>query len=59
MSYDKYDFYAPAMTMAGALKVLPLSVHPYICPYVRYSQRRPLSKSNSFDQNFMNIGQIF
>ena len=26
--------------------------------YVRLSQRRPLSKSNTFDQNFMKLGHI-
>ena len=41
--------------MARALSVTP--VHPY-CTYVRTSRRRPLSKSNTFDQNFMNLGHI-
>ena len=37
-------FYAPAMTMAGALSVTPV--------------RRQLSNSNTFDQNFMKLGHI-
>ena len=45
----------PAMIMAGAL--LPLSVSPYFT-YVRLSRRRPLSKSNTFDQNFMKLCHI-
>ena len=40
------------MTMAGALSVTPVRTH------VRLSKRRPLSKSNSFDQNFMKLGHI-
>ena len=45
------------MTMAGALSVTP--VRPSVRPYVRtYVQRRPLSKSNTFDQNFMKLGHI-
>ena len=35
--------------MAGALNVIP------VCMYV---QRCPLSKSNTFDQNFMKLGHI-
>ena len=45
------------MTMAGALSVNP--VRPsllYLCTYVCLSQRRPLPKSNTFDQNFMKLG---
>ena len=34
-----------------------LSVHPYFT-YVRLSQRHRLSKSNTFDQNFMKLGHI-
>ena len=45
-------YYAPAMTMAGALSVTP--VRTYLRTYVR----RPLSKSNTFDQNFMKLGHI-
>ena len=48
----KRFYYAPAMTMAGALSVTP--VHPY----VRLSKRHPLSKANTFDQNFMKLGHI-
>ena len=45
--------YAPAMTMAGALSVTPVRT------YLRTSvQRCPLSKSNTFDLNFMNFGHI-
>ena len=33
--------------------VLPLSVRPY---FTYVSLRRPLSKSNTFDQNFMKLG---
>ena len=57
-AYDKFLFFnAPAMIMAGALSVT-LSVHPYLRTYVRTSRRRPLSKSNIFDQNFMKLGHI-
>ena len=48
----KLGFYAPAMTMAGALSVTPVR------PYVLLSKRRPLSKSNTYDQNFMKLGHI-
>ena len=41
--------------MAVALNVTP--VRPYIT-YVRLSRQRPLSKSNTFDQNFMKLGHI-
>ena len=48
------------MTMAGALSVTP--VRMYICmsvhSLVHHTQRRPLFKSNSFDQNFMKLGRI-
>ena len=53
------DFYAPAMTMASALSVTPVS--PYVHTlrtYVPLSQRPPLSKSNTFDQNFMKLDHI-
>ena len=30
----------------------------YPCPYVRHNQRRLLSKSNSFDQNFVKLGHV-
>ena len=34
-------------------------VRPYVRTYVRTSvQRRQLSKSNTFDQNFVNFGHI-
>ena len=53
------------MTMAGALSVTPVRtyvctyVHMYLRTYVSTSvQRRLLSKSNTFDQNFM-IDQNF
>ena len=53
-------FYGLAMTMAGALSVTPVRPYViYICMYVRLSQRPPLSKSNTFDQNFMKLGHIF
>ena len=40
------------MTMAGALSVTP--VRPSVRTYVlRSVQRHQLSKSNTFDQNFM------
>ena len=42
--------------------MLPLSVRTYVLYihiYVRTSvQRRPLSQSNTFDQNFMKLGHI-
>ena len=47
------------MIMAGALSVTP--VRPsvlYVRTHVRTSQRRPLSKSNTFDQNIMKLGHI-
>ena len=45
------------MTMTGALSVTP--VRPYVRTYVHTSvQRRPLSKSNTFDQNFIKLGHI-
>ena len=44
------DCYALAMTTV-LLSVTP--VHPYVTPTVR-----PLSKTNSFDQNFMKFGHI-
>ena len=52
--------YVPAMIMAGALSVTSVrpSVRSYVLTYVRLSQRRPLSKSNTFDQNFMKLGHI-
>ena len=56
--------YAPAMTMAGALSVTPVRpsvrtyVRMYLRTYVRLSKRRPLSNSNTFDQNFMKLGHI-
>ena len=49
-------FYAPAMIMAKALSVTP--VRPYVRTYVHLSRRRLLSKSNTFDQNFMTLGHI-
>ena len=51
------------MVMTGALSVTP--VRPSISAYVHFGlsvrtshQRRLLSKSNSFDQNFMKLGHI-
>ena len=49
------------MIMAAALSVTPVSpsvlyVRTYVLTYVRLSRRRPLSKSNTFDQNFMKLG---
>ena len=41
------------LLIAGALSVTPVR------PYVRHTKRRPLSKSNSFDQNCMKLGHIF
>ena len=58
------SFYAPAMTMAGALSVTPvcLSVRTYlrtyIRTYVRLSKRRPLSNLYTFYQNFMKLVHI-
>ena len=48
------------MTMAEALSVTPVSryVHTYIGLSVRHSQQHLVSKSNSFDQNFMKLGHI-
>ena len=47
--------YAPAMTMAGALSVTPVgTLHTYVC----MSQQCQLSKSNTYDQNFMKLGHI-
>ena len=48
-------FYASTMTMARALSVTPVR------PSGRtnlLSKRRPLSKLNTFDQNFMKLGHI-
>ena len=41
--------------MAGALSVTPVRLSVL---YVRLYRRRPLSKSNIFDQNFMKLGHI-
>ena len=51
--------YAPAMIMAGALSVRPsvLYVRTYFT-YVGTSRWRRLSKSYTFDQNFMKFGRI-
>ena len=49
-------YFAPAMTMARALSVTPVASS--VCTYVCLSKRRPLSKSNSVDQNFMKLGHI-
>ena len=38
--------------MAGALSVTPVRTH--VC----LSKQRPLSKSNTFNQNFMKLGHI-
>ena len=46
-------FYAPAMTMAGALSVT------LVRQSVRTSvKRRPLSKLNTINQHFMKLGHI-
>ena len=47
------------MVMAGALSVNPVrpSVRIYVRTYVR-PDRRPLSNSNIFYQNFMKLGHI-
>ena len=42
--------------MAGALSVTPVRLS--LSTYVRLSRRRPLSKSNTFDHNFMKLGHI-
>ena len=62
------SYYAPAMRMAGALcprhdngrgiKCYPCPSVLYLRTYVRLSRRRPLSKWNTFDQNFMKLGHI-
>ena len=44
------------MIIAGALSVTP--VHPSVCTYVHLSRRRLLSKSNTFDQNFIKLSHI-
>ena len=54
------NFYAPAITMSVALSVTRvrtyvLYIRTYVCTSV---QRRTLSKSNTFDQNFMKLGHI-
>ena len=48
------------MTMAGALSVTPVRtyVHTYLRTHVRLSKCRPLSNSNTFDQNLMELCQI-
>ena len=46
------------MTMAGALSVTCTHVCPSLRTYLRLSKRRPLSKSNTFDQYFMKLGHI-
>ena len=51
----------PAMTMAWALSVTPVGpsvhtyAHTYVRIYIRLSKQRPLSNSNTFDQNFMKL----
>ena len=53
-------FYAPAMIMAGALSVTPVRpsvLYVRTCTYVR-PDRRLLSNSNIFYQNFMKLGHI-
>ena len=52
LTHKLFLFYAPAMTMAGALSVTPVRM------YVRLSKQRQLSNSNTFDQNFMKLGHI-
>ena len=39
-------------------QVIKCYLSPNVCPSVRHTQRRPLFKSNSFDQNFMKLGHI-
>ena len=53
-----FSFYllCSLMTMSGAFSVTPVCLSA--CPSVRHTQRRPLSKSNSFDQNFVKLGHI-
>ena len=46
--YSDCHNYASAMKMAGALSVTP--VRPYVRNYIRLSRRRPLSKSNIFNE---------
>ena len=57
-------FYAPRHDNGRALSVTPVrpSVRTYVRTYLRtyvriLSKRRPLSKSNTFDPNFMKLGQ--
>ena len=50
-----FAFYAPAMIMAGALSVTP--VRPSLL-YVHLSRQHRLSKSNTFDQNFVKLGHL-
>ena len=54
--FDRMNYYALAMTMAGVLHVTP--VCPYVRPSVCHTKRRPLSKSNTFDQRFLKLGHI-
>ena len=51
------SYYSTALIMAGVLSVT-LSVRPYILTYVHLSRQRPLSKSNTYDQNFMKLDHI-
>ena len=54
-------FLCPRHDNGRGIKCYPCpSVRMYVrtYTYVRLSQRRPLSKSNTFDQNFMKLGHI-
>ena len=48
-------FLCPRHDNGRGIKCYPCSS---IRMYLRLSQRRPLSKSNTFDQNFMKLGHI-
>ena len=63
LSNINMSIYAPAMIMARALSVTPVrpsvrTLHIYVRNYVRLPQRRLLSNSNIFYQNFMKLGHI-
>ena len=46
------------MIMAGALSVTPVRPFVRTLPMYVHSDRRPLSNSNIFYQNFMKLGHI-
>ena len=59
MKHTFSRYYFPARTIAGSLSVTP--VRPSVRTLTSVStshQRRPLSKLNSFDRNFMKLGHI-